>query len=288
MLKTDNYELNIAQGTDIVNPLVMDNPNYQKIDKVMKDNEIRGIGTATELKTGSIHAITVPAQYTTFKFVATSDFTAGETFTLNGKQVTGYNTNQQPLATNAYRIGATVLCSYIDRTSTITFYTIAPAGIAEDSKALEGHPASYFAVRGNTNQTLEQVNKTATARGTLAQTALNTAKWKQLWVNNNVDTFSEQTISNIDTVSYSWYLILYTAYKGDYVPTVSFIAKKGINFSPLVPLGEPIDLSYRNVEINNNSVTFKNCITFTPGSTQQYVRNERLIPIAILAIQTEN
>lgn len=125
MLKTDNYELNIAQGTDIVNPLVMDNPNYQKIDKVMKDNEIRGIGTATELKTGSVHSITVPEQYTTFKFVATSDFTAGETFMLNGKQITAYTTNQQPLATNAYRIGATVLCSYIERTSSLTFYTIA-------------------------------------------------------------------------------------------------------------------------------------------------------------------
>lgn len=176
MLKTDNYELNIAQGTDIVNPLVMDNPNYQKIDKVMKDNEIRGIGTATELKSGSVHAITVSAQYTTFKFVATSDFTAGETFTLNGKQVTGYTTNQQPLATNAYRIGATVLCSYIERTSTITLYTIAPAGKAEDSDKLEGHPASYFAVRGNTNHTLEAVNTTATARGTLAQSANDLAK----------------------------------------------------------------------------------------------------------------
>ena len=173
MLKTDNYELNIAQGTDIVNPLVMDNPNYQKIDKVMKDNEIRGVGTATELKTGSIHAITVPAQYTTFKFVATSDFIAGETFMLNGKQVTGYTTNQRPLATNAYRIGATVLCSYIDRTSTITLYTIAPAGKAEDSEQLDGHPASYFAVKGNTNKTLERVDNTATARGTLAQTSSN-------------------------------------------------------------------------------------------------------------------
>jgi hypothetical protein len=173
MLKTDNYDLNIAQGTDVVNPLVMDNPNYQKIDKVMKDNEIRGIGTATELKTGSVHAITVPAQYTTFKFVATSDFIAGETFTVNGKQVTGYTTNQQPLSTNAYRLGATVLCSYIERTSTITLYVINSVYKTEDSEKLDGHPADYFAVRGNTNQTLEEVNTKATARGTLAQTSSN-------------------------------------------------------------------------------------------------------------------
>lgn len=145
MLKTDNYELNIAQGTDIVNPLVMDNPNYQKIDKVMKDNEIRGVGAAIELKTGSVHAITVPEQYTTFKFVATSDFTAGETFTLNGKQVTGYTTNQQPLATNAYRIGATVLCTYIERTSSLTFYTIAQeVPTATNAYNLGGVPATSY------------------------------------------------------------------------------------------------------------------------------------------------
>lgn len=145
MLKTDNYKLNIAQGTDIVNPLVMDNPNYQKIDKVMKDNEIRGVGTATELKTGSVHAITVPEQYTTFKFVATSDFTAGERFTLNGKQVTAYTTNQQPLATNSYRIGATVLCSYIERTSSLTFYTIAQeVPTATNAYNLGGVPATSY------------------------------------------------------------------------------------------------------------------------------------------------
>lgn len=155
MLKTDNYELNIAQGTDIVNPLVMDNPNYQKIDKVMKDNEIRGVGTATELKTVSVHAITVPEQYTTFKFVATSDFTAGETFTLNGKQVTAYTTNQQPLATNAYRIGATVLCSYIERTSSLTFYTIAQeVPTATNAYNLGGlPPTSYMKNTYNTSET---------------------------------------------------------------------------------------------------------------------------------------
>lgn len=226
MLKTDNYELNIAQGTDIVNPLVMDNPNYQKIDKVMKDNEIRGIGIATELKTGSIHAITVPAQYTTFKFVATSDFVAGETFTLNGKQVTGYTTNQQPLTTNAYRIGATVLCSYIERSSTITLYTIAPAGKAEDSEQLDGHPASYFAVRGNTNQTLEQVNTVATSRGTLAQTALSNQKSTVLWENNEVSSSFTGKKINIDFMQYKMVMILFekeAGYPNDILSIMTFV-----------------------------------------------------------------
>lgn len=285
MLQTDNYDLNIVQGTDIVNPLVVDNPNYQKIDKIMKDNEIRGIGTATELKTGSIHAITVPAQYTTFKFVATSDFIAGETFTLNGKQVTGYTTNQQTLATNAYRIGATVLCSYIDRTSTLTLYTIAPAGKAEDSAALDGHPASYFAVRGNTNQTLEQVNTTATARGILAQDALNAIKWVTLWTNNNVGDFNEQTI-DINAQPYSWFLVTYIQFATSTYSYITHIVPKGRSVSPLMTLGSNLQLAYRNIyNLSNNSITFSHCYKFIPGTTQQTVEDGWLIPYSITAIK---
>lgn len=141
---------------------------------------------------------------------------------------------------------------------------------------------------GNVQSAASTAHNTATARGTLAQQALNATKWTELWVNNNIDTFNEQTISNIDTWSYSWFIIIYGLYKGDYVAQTSFLAKKGPNISPLVPLGEPIDLSYRNAEINDSGVTFKNCYSFTPGSSQQYVRNERLIPIAILGIHGNN
>lgn len=135
---------------------------------------------------------------------------------------------------------------------------------------------------------IDSAQSTATARGASAQQALNATKWTELWINNNIDTFNEQTISNIDTRSYSWFIISYVLYKGDYVAITSFLAKKGPNISPLVPLGEPIDLSYRNAEINDSGVTFRNCYSFTPGSSQQYVRNERLIPIAILGIHSNN
>lgn len=274
MLKTDNYELNIAQGTDIVNPLVMDNPNYQKIDKVMKDNEVRGIGTATELKTGSIHAITVPAQYTTFKFVATSDFTAGETFTLNGKQVTGYTTNQQPLATNAYRIGATVMCSYIERTSTLTLYTIAPAGIAEDSEKLEGHPASYFAVRGNTNQTLEQVNKTATARGTLAQNAIDTAN-RALNINfkNYVINFDNDT-----TIKFSG-----TGWTSCVIGLILVSGQNGCTEPISISLtGDGLEQAYggQSIFVSNNTYGIEgrtNCELFVPANIGGRYGNIRVI-----------
>ena len=33
MTNTTYYNLNIVEGTDIVNPLTVDNPNYEKIDE---------------------------------------------------------------------------------------------------------------------------------------------------------------------------------------------------------------------------------------------------------------
>ena len=36
MTTTENYNLNIVEGSDNVNPLVVDNPNYETIDTIMK------------------------------------------------------------------------------------------------------------------------------------------------------------------------------------------------------------------------------------------------------------
>ena len=92
MRNTTHYNLNIVEGTDIVNPLVVDNPNYEAIDEAMWNNAVTGIPLATELKGGTIHAITRSnREASMFRFVATSDFVAGETFTVDGVQVTAYN-----------------------------------------------------------------------------------------------------------------------------------------------------------------------------------------------------
>ena len=54
MQYSTNYNLNLVEGTDIVNPLVIDKPNYIAIDAQMKLNEDATVTTATEIKTGSL------------------------------------------------------------------------------------------------------------------------------------------------------------------------------------------------------------------------------------------
>ena len=149
MRKTTNYELNIAEGSDRYNHLTIDNPNYEKIDTTMKENEDSAVQTATELKSGTVHAITRnKPNASMFRFVATSDFTSGETFTVDGQQVTALLPNGATLGTGAYHINANVLCCLVG--TNMTVYTV---GTAEniDATTLDGHSADYFATADGLN-----------------------------------------------------------------------------------------------------------------------------------------
>ena len=83
MNHSTHFNLNLPTGTDIVNPLTVDVPNYQEIDEQMYLNQSASIGTATELKTGTVHAITrAKNNQNVFRFKATSVFNVGDTFTV--------------------------------------------------------------------------------------------------------------------------------------------------------------------------------------------------------------
>lgn len=111
MQYTNHYHLNLPEGTDIVNPLVQDNPNYTAIDTAMYENKLRVIGTATELTTGTVHALTRADQdIPVFRFVATSDFNTGDTFAVDGVSVTARRADGSQMKNKAYLINSTVLC----------------------------------------------------------------------------------------------------------------------------------------------------------------------------------
>lgn len=140
---TDNYELILPAGDDRVNPLTQVNPNFETIDTQMKANANASIGVANEIKTGTVHAltrITNDGDCAVFRFLATSDFNLGDTFTVDGVSVTALLPSGEVLGNGAYVIGSTVLCILVE--TRLTVYTTGRK--ASDSDALEGHPASYF------------------------------------------------------------------------------------------------------------------------------------------------
>ena len=156
MRESEHFNLFLAEGSDIVNPLVQDVQNYENIDTQMFKNQNAGVQNATELKNGTVHAITrnVPdAQFITF--TATSNYTAGETFTVDGVQVTALTVSGETLPTGAYVINSQVLC--VLKGTLLTVYC-AGTKVADNSLALNGHPDTYFGTKEEVDNALDTAN----------------------------------------------------------------------------------------------------------------------------------
>ena len=156
MRESEHFNLFLAEGSDIVNPLVQDVQNYESIDEQMFKNQNAGVQTATELKNGTVHAITrnVPdAQFITF--TATSNYTAGETFTVDGVQVSALTVGGETLPTGAYVINSQVLC--VLKGTLLTVYGVG-SKVADNSLALNGHPDTYFGTKEEVNSAINTAN----------------------------------------------------------------------------------------------------------------------------------
>ena len=111
MTNTTYYNLNIVEGTDIVNPLIVDNPNYEKIDATMHNNAVAGVTLATEIANATVHAITREnSECAVIRFIATSEWKAEDTVTVDGVPVTALLPSGETLPDGAYVINANVLC----------------------------------------------------------------------------------------------------------------------------------------------------------------------------------
>ena len=89
MTTTTYYNLNIVEGTDIVNPLTVDNPNYEKIDETMHNNAVYGVTLATEIANATVHALNREnSECAVIRFIATSNWRSGDTMTVDGVPVT--------------------------------------------------------------------------------------------------------------------------------------------------------------------------------------------------------
>lgn len=193
--KSTHYNLDLLKGNDIYNPnTVFD--NFEKIDNDMYKIDTNAIHSAVHILSGSVNALTrTNTEFNIFKFVATAPYTSNQTFTVDGQQVSAYTTNGQPLDTNCYVIGATVLCALNGTTLTLFVRT---SGTAQNSLKLNGQPDTYFAVRGNTSKTLKDVDDIAVRAASQANIAKDNANTKisQNFFNCPIRSENEDTISN--------------------------------------------------------------------------------------------
>ena len=161
---TTYFNLKKPTGDDLYNHLTIDNPNMDAIDKAMYDNQQAAICTATHSKVGTVQTLTRQGgKSAMFRFVATAAFTAGDTFTVDGKAVTATLPDGSGLSAGAFVINANVLCCLVG--TQLTVYTV--AGVESlDAATLDGHPASYFAVADETAK-----------KSTSQNVTLNTGLW---------------------------------------------------------------------------------------------------------------
>lgn len=109
MQKSTYYNLNLVEGTDTVNPLITDVPNYEVIDEQMHNNSIAGITLAVEVGNANVHSLTREnTECSAIRFVATTNWKAGDTATVDGVPVTVLLPNGEVPPTNAYVINANV------------------------------------------------------------------------------------------------------------------------------------------------------------------------------------
>lgn len=147
--QTTYFEFNKPAGTDLVNPLVDTNPNWDLADAALHELDERSVANATETVVLGVHAISRLDTYTKFiKWIATANFTAGDTFTVDGNVVAASTPAGVALATGAYVTGSVVLACLNADDSAMTIF-VSGTNVATDSERLGGELPSYYATQSD-------------------------------------------------------------------------------------------------------------------------------------------
>lgn len=194
MQNTTNFGYKKYEGTDLFNPLIVEAANIEAIDENERDIELKTVGTATELMSGTVHAITRADEgCAMFRFTATANFTAGETFTVDGQQVTALLTTGEQLGTGAYIIGSEVLCCLRDTLLTV-YCNAGTVTVADDANKLGGNPPAYYgtaadtaeavrvaqsanAISLNNQEAISSLNQQIAGLGTYSTAEIEVGKW---------------------------------------------------------------------------------------------------------------
>ena len=171
MQTSDNYGLKVYEGSDKFNPLQVENYNTEKIDEQMKANADNSVPSATHVQSGNVHAIVrSDPDAPMFRFVATSGFTYGDSFTVDGIAYTAKLSSGEQLQTDAFVNGANVLCC-LEGTE-LTFF-VASTGTAPDSRMLDGHDSSYYAKQSDMEDAQDDIADNADAINAINGTLTN-------------------------------------------------------------------------------------------------------------------
>ena len=110
MTNTPNFNFTIAEGTDTVNLLTQLYPNFTSLDTILQAIKESGTTTAVTTKVGTVHNIVRNvADCNVIRWIATANYAAGDTFTVDGNAVTATAMDGASLPAGAFVINQSVL-----------------------------------------------------------------------------------------------------------------------------------------------------------------------------------
>ena len=203
MTQTTYYEFNKPEGTDLVNPLVDTNPNWDALDADLHEFNERSIANCTEVVALGVH--TISRLDTTAKFlkwIATANYTAGETFTVDGLPVAATTPAGATLATNAYVTGSVVLaCLNADNTAMTIF--VSGTTVASDAERLGGELPSYYATQSDMSDAETDILNLQNQMGNTSIVGIGdgTATGAIIALNSDLSNVKSNTKTLIDTIT---------------------------------------------------------------------------------------
>lgn len=259
MQRTDNFNLIVVEGSDTVNLLTQMNPNTEAIDEQMFKNQNAGVQTATELLSGTVHAITrrVP-DASMLRFTAVSRFTAGDTFTVDGVQVSALLPSGEQLPDGAFIIGSEVLC-VLKGTLLTVFASGGKVALAKDAEKLGGNLPSYYATKEEVNN----AQNTANSAGNLAETnrqSINVINNNLLHYKDITVGFSVAYLSTANTYAGLYNITTDTDLNNKHIISVTTMALSSSKAAiPSYQINESAGIIYftTNIDCEINSITVR-------------------------------
>lgn len=287
MTQTTNYSLNKPQGSDLFAPLTDYNPNWDAIDAAMYDNQMASVPRATEAIAATVHNITrnVP-DAAMFRFTATGNVSAGDTFTVDGIAVSAIAANGQAITAGAWLTGTEVLACL--NGNVCTFYVSAASS---DAETLQGHAADYF----GTAEAVEAAQQTATAAGNVANQASIAANdaiaiaqaagmsMTNIWENPSpASTFADQTLALTNMPNNVKFFIVMQAYMNSDNPQVGCA---GIVFPGVRTIVLSLNPDGTNNAVSGRLYTFDNAAKTVVIAKRIGKTGDFGIPLAIYAVK---
>ena len=110
MSATPNFGFEVPIGSDTVNLLTQNYPNWTSLDTILQAIKDAGVTTATATKVGTVHQLVrTVSSCNVLRFTATANYTAGDTFTVDGNAVTTTTPQGTSLDGGAFVINQSVL-----------------------------------------------------------------------------------------------------------------------------------------------------------------------------------